>query len=171
MEQEKDLLLFGFAPLFSKKDTVLILGSMPSVVSLEKQEYYGHPRNHFWPILFTLLQEVPVDDYELKKQMLHRRGIAVWDSIAACRREGSLDQAIREEQPNPIPKFVQQHRDIRLICFNGQMSQKCYDRYWPRLAGVDYLLMPSTSPVPRRTIKTMEDKLAAWSRILPYLHT
>ncbi|UZM99347.1 hypothetical protein OL548_02865 [Lysinibacillus sp. MHQ-1] len=35
---------------------------MPGKQSLVKQQYYGNPRNHFWPIIGQLLQvEVPED--------------------------------------------------------------------------------------------------------------
>ena len=166
---ENQEILRGFAPITGEKDRVLILGSMPSVQSLQRQEYYGHPRNHFWPILFTLLGEIPTADYEKKTELLRRHGIALWDSIGACRRQGSLDQAIRDVEPNPIEDFLRAHPAIRLVCFNGQMAQKCHDRFWPRLPEVTYLLLPSTSPVPRRTIRTMADKLPAWQTILPYL--
>ncbi|WP_379563207.1 uracil-DNA glycosylase family protein [Oceanobacillus kapialis] len=40
--------LSSFAPVLPTNPKVLILGSMPGGKSLEKQEYYGNPRNHFW---------------------------------------------------------------------------------------------------------------------------
>ncbi len=39
--------LQSFAPVIGNKPRVLIVGSMPSIKSLEEQEYYGNPRNHF----------------------------------------------------------------------------------------------------------------------------
>ena len=45
--------IVGLPPVITKDSKVLILGSMPSVLSLESQEYYGNPRNHFWKIIFT----------------------------------------------------------------------------------------------------------------------
>ena len=47
----------SFPPIISKKSKILILGSIPGTKSLEKQEYYAHPQNHFWKILFCMFGE------------------------------------------------------------------------------------------------------------------
>lgn len=57
-------------PIIDESTQVLILGSMPSQLSLEKQQYYGNPRNHFWSIIGTILQvEVP-EDYSKRVELL-----------------------------------------------------------------------------------------------------
>src|ERR1700739_2541489 len=47
-------LLEGFAPVVDDGARVLILGSFPSVRSLATRQYYGNPRNAFWPITSAL---------------------------------------------------------------------------------------------------------------------
>ncbi len=47
-------LLHGFAPVVDHTARLLILGSFPSVLSLESGQYYGNPRNAFWPITAEL---------------------------------------------------------------------------------------------------------------------
>jgi hypoxanthine-DNA glycosylase len=81
----------------------VILGSFPGVASLRAQQYYGHPRNHFWPLVGALwgldLLAMP---YAQRLDVLRKRGLGLWDVYASCRREGSLDQAIREAQFNDL---------------------------------------------------------------------
>lgn len=58
--------------------------------------------------------------------MLLDNNIALWDSIASCRREGSLDSAIEDEIPNDISMFLQEHSAIKTICFNGGKAYQCF---------------------------------------------
>ena len=60
----------SFDPVFSPEARVLIVGSMPSIKSLADRQYYAHPRNAFWPILFDVLGEEPTMDYEAKKALI-----------------------------------------------------------------------------------------------------
>lgn len=44
----------AFSPIVDQQTKVLMLGTMPSEESLRKQQYYGHPNNQFWKLLFTM---------------------------------------------------------------------------------------------------------------------
>ena len=57
------MLSFGFPPISSPSAHVLILGSLPGRLSLERGEYYANPQNAFWKILAAHAPELPaVDD-------------------------------------------------------------------------------------------------------------
>ena len=43
-----------FPPIIDEDSQILIIGTMPSVKSLDKKEYYAHPRNAFWKIISKL---------------------------------------------------------------------------------------------------------------------
>lgn len=167
MEQEKRL--FSLAPLNAPNATVLLLGSMPGAASLARQEYYAHPQNHFWPLIFTVIGETCPPVYAQRMARLSAHGIALWDSIRACERKSSLDKDIRNAEPNDIEGYLAKYSTIRAVAFNGTMSEKIYCCHFKAREGIRYLLLPSSSPVPRRHIKRLEDKIPAWMVLREYI--
>ncbi|RFB14732.1 DNA-deoxyinosine glycosylase [Bacillus sp. HNG] len=163
--------IFGLEPIVGEDPRILILGSMPSVESLRKQEYYGNKRNHFWKIMFMLFESPELREYKDKIAFLKEQKIALWDVLYSCYREGSLDSNIKDEEPNEIEAFVKNHPNLRLIVCNGTKSYKSYQKYigLNRLRGVEVIKLPSTSPVPGKYNKTLEGKLQEWKIIKDYL--
>ncbi|ATP42107.1 DNA-deoxyinosine glycosylase [Solibacillus sp. R5-41] len=158
-------------PIVNQQTKILIVGSMPSQQSLEKQQYYGNPRNHFWPIIGEILKVVIPKDYDQRIQLLCKHHIGLWDSIQSCERKGSLDATIKNEIPNNFELLFSQYPQIELILFNGGKS---FDVYRKRvglatLNGRAYEKMPSTSPIPGKNIKTFEQKIMIWKSMEPYL--
>lgn len=163
--------LVSFPPVLPTNPKVLILGSMPSVQSIEKQQYYGNPRNHFWPIMFEVLNQEPLRFYDDKIFFIKQNGIALWDTIGNCEREGSLDVNIKNEQPNDIIGLIKNKPSIRLIACNGTKSYQTFKKYI-RLddqLSIDVLKLPSTSPIPGRYNKTFPEKVDQWGKIIDYL--
>lgn len=156
----------SFPPIVNKECTKLILGSMPGVESLRQQQYYAHPRNHFWPILFKLYGQELEQDYERRKEFVLSRGIAVWDVLGTCEREGSLDANISKPELNDFKTFLTLHPNIRKLYFNGG---KAYDLFASKAASLlqdfslQYFRLPSTSPA--HTIPFAE-KMEAWKAIM-----
>jgi TDG/mug DNA glycosylase family protein len=142
---------------------------MPSVMSLRSGRYYGNERNHFWRLVAAVLEEPERDDYGERVAMLERRRIALWDVMRSCVRLGSLDRDIRDEEPNDIAGLLERNPTIRAVCFNGQVAGKTYFRHNPKEERLEYLLLPSSSPVPRRVVKTFEDRLAFWLELRRFL--
>jgi len=44
----------GLSPVAGEAPTILILGSYPSLLSLQAGEYYANPRNAFWRVMATI---------------------------------------------------------------------------------------------------------------------
>ncbi len=142
-----------FAPLENAGCTILILGSMPGERSLELQQYYGHKNNRFWRLMAEIFNNGEMlDDYEERKTLLLRSNVALWDVLAFCRREGSLDSAIRDEEYNDLAGFIARHPKIKRICCNGGKAYAALKKYCRTnsINGVEILAMPSTSPANAR---------------------
>ena len=134
-------MIHAFEPVFDQNSRVLILGSAPSVRSLEQGFYYGHPRNRFWDILGEIVGEPFPADIPGKKALLLRHGIALFDVIAACERTGSLDSAVRNAVPADLSVFPNLGK--LKIFTNGRLAGKLFEKYYPELA---FTPLPSTSP-------------------------
>lgn len=162
----------SFPPVIDERSTVLVLGSMPGTASLEKHQYYGHPRNHFWPVVYGLFGREPDPDYASRLDFAREHGIALWDVIAACLREGSLDSNIRDAVPNDLPGLLENYPGIRALAFNGSKSYATYMKHFaehPATARTEHLRLPSTSPIPTPRMRTTEDRIEAWRPILSYV--
>lgn len=161
-------LLQGFPPIAARDCRVLVLGSMPGVASLQAGRYYAHPQNRFWPIMGALVDADPALPYARRVARLKAAGIAVWDVLDRCEREGSLDSAIRDAtaQANDFATFFQRHRRVHAVLFNGAKAEAAYRRHAPPLErfGVRAWRLPSTSPA--NASVAPEKKLAAWREAL-----
>ncbi len=153
----------SFPSLSNPEATVLILGTMPGVQSLAMNQYYGHPRNHFWKLLHTIFHEELSTEYNRKKEMLQRNKIAVWDVLQACERPGSLDSAIIKEVPNDFTSFLNEHPNIKLIAFNGQKAAAFFKKHVRLAKDYTFITLPSTSPA--HAGKSFEMKLKEWEVI------
>ena len=150
---------------------MLILGSLPGRVSLERGEYYAQPRNAFWRIMGELAGVSLSLRYEDRLCLLLENGIALWDVCASGDRLGSSDSAIRlaTVATNDLSSFLRAHTGINLICFNGRKAKEIYDRkvrQHPRqvFERLRYAVLPSTSPAHAGI--SFEQKLACWRGVL-----
>ena len=156
----------SFPPIISNDAKILILGSVPGVKSLEMQEYYAHPQNKFWKIIFELFNENFSEDYLEKIKILKKNKIAVWDVIDSCERVGSLDTTIKNEESNDILQLLKKYQNIKTIFCNGGKSYQNLQKIVGKNFEIPIYLLPSTSPL--HTI-SFEKKLDAWSKISDYL--
>lgn len=106
--------IYSFSPIADSNARVLILGSMPGKESLCAGQYYAHPRNAFWPIMSSLIGAGPALPYQQRVQILHAAGIAVWDVLASCIRDSSMDADIEAAatDANDFLSFIPAHPEI-----------------------------------------------------------
>ena len=152
----------SFEPIYTPQARILIVGSMPSVKSLEQAQYYAHPRNAFWRILFDIFSEPPTLDYERKKTLIRGHGLALWDAAAICEREGSLDSDMHDVVYNDFSTLYEVCTDIRTVLCNGATAHSLFLK--SGYAGERRVVrMPSTSPA---YTLPYEKKLALWKKEL-----
>ena len=161
--------IHGFPPVANTAARILILGSMPGQASLEANQYYAHPRNAFWHIVSELVGVAPDAPYAARTRALKSAGIALWDVLQSCQRQGSLDAMIQAETQaiNDFQKFFRSHRRITRIYFNGATAETIFKRHvLPALDKFSASLtrLPSTSPA--HAGMSFDEKLEAWRVIL-----
>jgi len=161
----------GFPPIADVHAQVLILGSLPGQVSLQRQQYYAQPQNAFWKIMGHLFDAGPELPYAERSHRLIRNGIALWDVCAAAQRPGSLDAAIVHSSvlPNDFAAFIDSHPGVALIGFNGGKAAELYRRLVlpglpATLRAIRYETLPSTSPA--HAAMPFEEKLTRWTAVL-----
>jgi len=161
--------LVGLPALVSEDTRLLVLGSFPGVASLGAQQYYGHPQNHFWRIVFSLLDPEGAEgyraSYQIRSEWLLAHGLGLWDVYASCEREGSLDSRIRKAVVNDFAALRKRCPRLAAVAHNGAESF----RFAPlvQALGVPVHKLPSTSPA--NASWSFERKLAAWRAVFePY---
>lgn len=160
--------IYSFEPVSDEKCRVLILGSVPGTASLRKEEYYGHERNGFWKVIYSLFGEEYEGGYDKRKKFLLNHGIALWDVIKSCEREGSLDSHIKNPEINDFESFFKKHPNIRNVFFNGKKAYGLFKKAMGfGFENIDFTCLKSTSPA--NAIK-FEDKLGDWKKILSALN-
>ena len=169
--------LYSFPPIVPKAPRILILGTMPGGESLRLQQYYAFKRNHFWPMIYRLLGS-PEDpwqkSYEQRIEFVKKHHIALWDVYAACiRKKGSLDQSIEQGVSNEILLLLKANPLITTLFFNGSKSAKGFKDYSENLVKsepqyrevlnrISLIKLPSSSPIPTKYCRNIEDKYRYW---------
>ena len=166
-------LVHSFEPIVGRNPRVIILGSMPGVVSLQAMQYYANPRNAFWAIIAELFGIDIECSYESRIRQVSQLPLILWDTLKACHRQGSLDAKILRQhiEANNIAGLVEQHTGLRVIAFNGAASEKYFYQLEKHRLPVDHRLelikLPSTSPA--NAAMNFQHKLVAWRQLLKYL--
>lgn len=154
----------SFKPIIDENSRILILGSIPSVKSLEKMQYYGNPRNQFWKLIYSIFNEEIDEFYDNRVGFLLKHRIALWDVICNCYREGSLDSKIKNARINDFKMLFKRYPNIRYIFFNGSKAESLFMKKVDSelLKGKDLFKLPSSSPARAIPIET---KFKYWKKI------
>ena len=161
--------IHGFPPIATEHSRILVLGTMPGLASLQARQYYAHPRNTFWKIMGEIVAFDAGQPYDARTSSMAAAGIALWDVLQSCTREGSLDSDIDQDTIllNDFAGFFSQHPCIHRVCFNGAKAESLYRKHiQPFLeisSSMEYIRLPSTSPA--NATMPLDDKLRAWKGI------
>src|SRR5574344_2891197 len=100
-------------PIYNENSKILILGSMPSVISRNNNFYYAHKSNRFWKIMENLFN-TKLDSNLIKKEFLINNNIALWDVLKSCDINGSSDASITNVKVNDIAKIIKESK-IKIV--------------------------------------------------------
>ncbi len=168
----EDGLLPALAPEAGPDPTVLVLGTFPSVIARRERAYYANPQNHFWPIVEALFGIPRTLPYRERVAALNERGVALWDTVDACRQAGSMDHTIRNPVLADVAGWLAAHPSVRLVAVNGRTAERFLKRALHDRAvapSVRIAILPSTSPANAGT--RFEEKLRSWSVLREYAWT
>ena len=122
-------------------------------------QYYAHPRNQFWRLLGAVLGQALADlDYQARCAAVLAHRVGIWDVLDACRRDGSLDTAIRAPRSNDFADLRRRAPRLRWALFNGGTAGRFARDF--EAAGYRTAILPSSSPA--HAGRTFEQKLALW---------
>jgi TDG/mug DNA glycosylase family protein len=161
----------GLSPITGDTPRVLVLGSFPSRISLERGLYYANPRNQFWKVMKAIfnLPDLPetTDPPKDYPAFLVRCHLALWDVVASRRfQPGSMDRDMQDIRTNDIPAFLREHPTIRCIALNGGKAWQVLSA--SEIPGdITVLRLPSTSPANARY--SLAEKIERWQVLLGYL--
>jgi len=158
--------LRGLPPVVDAHTHTLLLGSFPGVASLQAAQYYGHPRNHFWPLVGAVFG-LPLAEagYAERLRLLGANGLGLWDVISEAEREGSLDADLRRPLASELAALVAGLPALRTIGFNGATAARLgLKQLGERAARYRILALPSSSPAYTLAFAA---KLSAWQALLP----
>ena len=129
-------------PIYNEQSKVLILGSMPSIISRENNFYYAHKTNRFWKIL-SILFNTKLKTNTDKENFLLNNNIAIFDMIEECDITGSSDSSVKNIKVNNLIPIIKKS-NIKYIFCTGKLSYNLYQKYYKDL-NLECFYLPSPS--------------------------
>ncbi len=150
----------GLAPIYDQRTEILILGSAPSKISLQKQQYYGNKSNQFWKIIFQTLEVCDPLDYQERLQILQAHKIGLWDVYAAFERDGSMDHRFQQTKVNDFQQL--QQLPLKKIIANGK---KAFEEISKQQLFTDLVVVPCLSTSGANNSRAQQ-RLLEWQQAL-----
>lgn len=161
---KSQILEHPFNPIVFKESETLILGSFPSIDSFDKSFYYAHPRNQFWKLL-SAITAYPINNRDQKLWLLKEAKLGLWDMVAHCSRDNSLDTSLENIEVNDLASFLEMHPNIKKVAFTGRLAEKLYKMNFDYLE-VETVYLPSPSAAYAKM--SFEQKLAIYKEKLEF---
>ena len=155
----------GFPPIIDKNTVILILGSLPSDISIRAGEYYANPKNQFWKIIFAILNNrIPLYQCNDKTNLLLKNKIGLWDVLFEAHRVGSLDSHIHGELLNDFNGLFVEYSNVKKLAFNGDKAYQCFLKMKTGLPQKEMVRLTSSSSA--NTSKSFILKVKEWEMCL-----
>jgi hypoxanthine-DNA glycosylase len=159
-------LKLGLKPWVGESPYVLILGTLPSDISIKSQAYYQNKsHNSFYKIMEHLFQRSVGQSDE---DFIISNHIALWDCVKKANRKGNLDANIKDDIPNDIKAFLQIHPTISTVVLNGGLAKKKFYRSFPVSDFSERIKVISLISSSNAASVKFEEKLEEW-RIVKYI--
>lgn len=127
-------------PIYNSDSKVLILGTMPSVISREKKFYYANPSNRFWKVMESIF-DLKLETNKEKEKFLLEKHIALWDVISSCNIDSSSDYSIKNVKVNDINILLKNANIKKVFC----TGKKSYELFKKNFKDIDATYLPSNS--------------------------
>jgi hypothetical protein len=150
----------SFPPLIDDQSEIIILGSIPGVKSLEKQQYYAHPRTNSGRLsLNCYMKNLPkiIERIETLKNIILPFGMS---SIPAKEKEAWI---LKSEMKKPIrlQNCWKSIRMSKLFSVTVESLTKIYRSCWERITDCQsFYCLPQVRFIPfplKRNLKTGRD--------------
>lgn len=147
---------------------VLILSTLPDLTNQNDPKYYPEEADMFWDILKGLFGEVFPGDYDDRLKFLIEKGIGLWH-VCKIKLDES-DKPIDREAivANDLENFVNEHKELKLIAFNGKETSKLFAKHFRSFIDVKLLLL-SSSRIEEQEID-LKIKIESWQTIKDFLN-
>ena len=149
----------SFGPFYNEDSEILILGSFPSVISRKNSFFYMNNTNRFWALLGIIFNDDFINtDINVKKDLLTKHKIALYDVVEECDIIGSSDSSIKNVKPIDLNDILSKTK-IKRIYINGGVAYKYFEKYFKEYLDITVKL-PSTSAANARM--RIDDLLKEW---------